>query len=121
MAFVNEYIPDEEIITYNIPDFGEYEPLRYTIDKDRDAILFGYRGGTEDFQSLTKFVLMIKGEMYLFDLYKHVEENSLIWKIHSAPEISDNKEVVYEILRDAIKIYGFAGRGWKYGDVIADF
>ncbi len=121
MAFVNGYIPEEERIIYNIPGFGEYEPLHYTIDEDRDAVLFGYRGGNEEFRSLRRFALIIKGEMYLFDLYKHVEGNDLTWKLHSAPEISDNKEEIYEILRDAVKIYGSAGDGWEYGDVIADF
>ena len=121
MAFVNEYIPDEEMITYNIPDFGEYKPMRYTIDKGRDAILIGYAYGDESAQGVTSFVLMIKCDMYLFDLYDVVEGNNLIWKIDSAPEITDNKEEVYEILRGAIRTYGSDGDGWEYGDVIADF
>ncbi len=121
MTFENVYIPTEERVTYTIPNRKEYRPAYCTIDKERDAILFGYAGGTEDLPDLTRFALIVKEDMYLFDMYKHVSNNDIRWTIYSEPEIKEGKEYIYELLREAITVYGFCGRGWKYGDVRAGF
>ena len=134
MAFVNEYISNENIEKYHLKDLivkykrYTYSPdidnINWTIDKEEDIwlILFGREHDLDMDHGYTRehiFVLYYKGQLVEARLW--LEEDSsfnistrpyiINWKLLSLNSLSKNINIdeIKKVLCEALKIYGRLG------------
>ena len=115
MAFINEWIKAEDRVEYNIPEYGKYTPTTWTIDKERNIILFEYADGGEYMPDIIRFALIINGEIFRYRMMRTITGDELFWEISPVtPKIeSPNKEKADKILEEALMEYGFSGSPFK--------
>lgn len=113
MAYINERIPREEAREFELPLYGEKKRVwQWTIDKEKDAILF--KGGVVDRDNPQNeyFYFYYKGKITYLILNgrEYVNHNTKKWKLVtiSIPPGLRKDEVLKE-LREAIKVYGCNG------------
>ncbi|MBO4878607.1 MAG: hypothetical protein J5501_11445 [Ruminococcus sp.] len=118
MAFVNAEVCDEDIAALGLENYFLFRPYHWTIDRERKAVLIITVPCNEEFHFLCSVRLIIKGEEYYFGMYDEHKGDDLVWKMHGARTIDEGKEEVYELLREALTVYGECGRGYEKGKVI---
>ena len=47
MAFINEWVEENDEREFTIPGYKKYVPTKWTIDRERNIILFAYFRGSE--------------------------------------------------------------------------
>lgn len=111
MAFINEWIKAEDRVEYNIPEYGKYTPTTWTIDKERNIVLFEYADGGEYMPDVIRFALVIADEIFCYEMIRSVTGDNLIWEtvVTTTPI---NLEV-NKILEEALMEYGFSGSPFK--------
>ncbi len=118
MAFVNAEVCDEDIAALGLENYFLFRPYRWTIDRERKAALIVTMPFNEEFHFLCDVSLIINGEEYYFEMYDEHKGDDLVWKMYSARTTDEGKEEVYELLREALTVYGEYGKGYDKGKVI---
>ena len=127
MAFVNEYIPEEDFEKYEIREIDRQAPATiiwrrdWTIDRERDIYLRQVSRGYFDADEthISWWTFYWKGTLLWFRLEPFGEivrgEDGLrhgsYWiKEFTLPEsLQDQRQAIYQDLRDAFNIYGGGG------------
>lgn len=126
MAFVNEYVPEKEIRTFEIPPYGrKVTPHRWTVNKEKNTILYNY-STNKDRPNEKHFVFFMDDHIILLTLNCElfVNTNTVKWRMQSISEIpKDLVEIeILNELREAIKVYGCTGSPSQSGcNIIIDF
>ncbi len=118
MAFVNAEVCDEDIAALGLENYFLLGTYRWTIDMERKAALIITRPCNEEYHFLCSVRLFIKGEEHYFEMYDKKEGNDLVWKMHWTHVKKVGMEEVYEMLREALTVYGEYGRRYEKGKVI---
>lgn len=144
MAFVNEYVSEEDIKAYKLDEIWlehnviyrktgvpSHVRLHWTVDRDRSAYLMRVGGGGYD-QDFTDWVLHLHGKRMNVRLTmpgegsKNFKEQPyrIVWdlvRIH--PELPEMiKQEVVQILKEALTAYGYAGaRNQAPGITVVEF
>ena len=127
MAYINEFVPEGEERSFLIPGYKkEHTPGVWTIDKEKDYILFKYY--TDRDNPVDKyFAFVYKGRVIdmVLDGSEFVDSDTRKWKITRIfiPEDLNREEVLSE-LRKALMAYGATGNPIKYvgtGKAVTDF
>lgn len=127
MAYINERVPEEERRSFLIPGYNkEHTVGRWTIDKEKDYILFKYYTD-KDNPVDEYFAFVYKGSVIdmILDGSEFVDSETRKWKIIriSIPEDLNREEILSE-LREALITYGCHGSSIKSlstGKAVADF
>ena len=121
MAYINEYVEDENLRTFDLGDGREKTPRKWTIDKEKDYIFF--KDYTEIDEPVNQhFAFVYKGRVITMALdgSKYTENNVKIWKLFgiNIPDDLDKIEVLEE-LKKAISAYGCHGmpNNSRFGDM----
>jgi hypothetical protein len=112
MAFVNKHVKVAERKEFTIPGYNKkYVPTKWTIDDERDVILFTYFRGDDYFPNLYKFALVVKDEVFCYEMSKCVKGNNITWKggFGSKDNNIQYTEEADELLKEALKVYGACG------------
>lgn len=123
MAFVNEWVSDEDIKKYDLPSVWMKvkgsTPFQYvwTVDRERNAFLIPYASGREEFANQGDFVLWWDGELHkarLISNYNHggYENVTTTWHlvgIDSDPGSIHNKEDIVAMLKEALRGFRLDG------------
>ena len=129
MAYINERLPKEERITYDL-GYGRTKTPKYvTIDRDKNFLLF--HDYTEIDEPVNQhFVFVYKNQVItmVLDGSEFADPDTKIWKIRGIiiPDELSKEEVLSE-LREALKVYGCFGTppsmeyGNDYEKAITDF
>lgn len=123
MAFVNEFVKDEEMREFEIPGYMEYTPTVWTIDRERNVILFDYLDGNEYLPDLYEFALVIGNDIFCYRMGRYIEKNHIMWKGGFGSKISDKQytEEADELLKEALIVYGTIGSPFdKNNDVTVE-
>lgn len=143
MAFVNEYISDNDVKKFqldelwlkyhpaykSVPDYYRY---RWTIDRERDTYFMIMGSGREELSNRATCVLCIKGNLYEIELdiargtslsysdqpYKLIWEMASFWP--SEHKIEQRAEII-NLLKDALTAYGAEGVRRQVADTIVEF
>lgn len=118
MAFVNAEVCDEDIAALGLENYFLFGTYRWTIDIERKAALIITRPCNEEYHFLCSVRLFIKGEEHYFEMFDKKEGNDLVWKMHWTHVKKVGMEEVYEMLREALTVYGEYGREYEKGKVI---
>ena len=118
MAFVNAEVCDEDIAALGLENYFLLGTYRWTIDMERKAALIITRPCNEEYHFLCSVRLFIKGEEHYFEMYDKKEGNDFVWKMHWTHVKKVGMEEVYEMLREALTVYGEYGREYEKGKVI---
>ena len=118
MAFVNAEVCDEDIAALGLENYFLLGTYRWTIDMERKAALIITRPCNEEYHFLCSVRLFIKGEEHYFEMYDKKEGNDLVWKMHWTHVKKVGMEEVYEMLREALTVYGEYGRRYEKGKII---
>jgi hypothetical protein len=122
MAFVNEVVSDADIDKYKLP-FAKGGGRYWTRDAERDFYLWGGRYGNPAFGEviLGSFDLYMHGKLLRFKIVpgvgsmKYSDSPYLIcWKGISRVDPADlcglERDFVYTVLKDSLRVYGEDGR-----------
>lgn len=117
MAFVNELVPKEQRREITIPNYKTFKPSSWTIDKERDIILYNYWTNIDE-PNEEYFALVTKDSVIKVRLWCEVEHPDIVkWSLLSLdiPRncLPDNN-TVRGILREALQAYGMSG--FEFGD-----
>lgn len=127
MAFVNEWVSDEDIKKYDLPSVWMKvtwdTPIQYvwTVDRERNTFLIPYASGREEFSNHHDFVLWWDGELHKARLIKNndrldgLENLTTTWHligIDSDPGSVHSKEKVLAMLKEALRGYRLSGVVW---------
>lgn len=144
MAFVNEYVPEDDIKKYKLDEIWlKYHPEEksvpnhyrheWTVDRERDIYLKWVNVGREEYSSRLTFVLYWKGEFFTADLdlvgigrpqklterpYRKVWELVGIWP--SQPKTATREEVL-AVLKEALTVRGYDGARRQIPDTVVEF
>lgn len=112
MAFVNESIPREERREFKIGNVEKRTPAYWTIDRERDAILFKYWTNIDE-PSEIQFAFVWKEKVFDITFHKETYEPNIVkWTLTSVyipPEYKKEEKNIMDALRDAMRVYGFSG------------
>lgn len=117
MGFINQRIPSNERIIYELPNFGKIEPAKWTIDVEKNVFMFDYWTNI-DHPDEEYFALYWKGICFDIIMEKSfLDDYTIKWELISIEQLDhDNKDVnieeVKKDLRDAFMVYGI--RGFEY-------
>ena len=112
MAFVNKFVKIRNRKEFAIPGYNKtYTPTMWTIDDERDVILFTYFRGDDYFPNLYKFALVINDEVFCYEMSRTVTDENIIWKggFGSKDNSIQYTEEADELLKEALKVYGHSG------------
>ncbi len=113
MAFVNERIPREERREIQISTYKRKTPSKWTIDREREAMLFKYMDNI-DTPSEIDFGFIWKEHVFDVKFFQETSSPNIVkWTLRSNINIpsyyESEKEDIMEALRDAMRVYGFSG------------
>lgn len=112
MAFINEWLDKEDRVEYDIPEYGKYTPTKWTIDKERNIVLFEYSNGGEDAPDFIKMALVIKDEIFCYRMFRNITGNNILWEtIITTPTIN---LYAADMLKEALIIYGDTGSPFEH-------
>ncbi|WP_150269086.1 hypothetical protein [Paenibacillus tepidiphilus] len=125
MAFISERIAEadrEQLHSLQLKDPFTNQPLqprRWTIDRERNAILVGLGGqGIYGGETPLLYVLVWNHHFIYLDTFKAGEGNlstgiEMFWKvtkIEAPGELHRNHEELVDVIREALDAEGYAGR-----------
>lgn len=121
MAYINEYVEDENLRTFDLGSGREKTPRKWTIDKEKDYIFF--KDYTEIDEPVNQhFAFLYKNRVITMVLDGSIftKDSVKVWKLKgiSIPEDLDKIEVLDE-LKKAISVYGCHGMPYnpRFGDM----
>ena len=112
MAFVNKFVKIRNRKEFLIPGYNKtYTPTMWTIDDERDVILFTYFRGDDYFPNLYKFALVVKDEVFCYKMSRTVTDDNIIWKggFGSKDNSIQYTEETDKLFEEALKVYGYCG------------
>ena len=112
MAFINEWVEENDEREFAIPGYNKtYTPTMWTIDDERDVILFTYFRGSEYLPNLYKFALVVNDEVFCYEMSRTVTDENIIWKggFGSKDNNIQYTEEADELFKEALKVYGACG------------
>ncbi len=145
MAFVNEYVSDDDIKKYNLDrvwlDRNAVYKIegklpsgfrhKWTVDRERDTYFMMAGGGSYD-RDFTSWVLYREGQLWDIDLSKPGEGSNsfdeqpyrIVWALERInlrkPEAA-HREII-QVLKEALTVYGYAGpRRQAPGTTLVEF
>ncbi len=135
MAFVNEYVSEEEAKKYDLDginrQFGRDPDIRYswTIDRERNVFLMWIKAGREEFASEETFVLWWDGLVVPVYTIKGgggrlSEKSTTIWRLRGIDlpsELTDKRDELIAVLKEALTEYKVFGIGVPVADHTAIF
>ncbi|MBR5773216.1 MAG: hypothetical protein IKY44_00045 [Clostridia bacterium] len=112
MAYINERVTKEKQRIFEIPPYGaKFTPHKWTIDKEKNTILFHYITERDNPEN-EMFVFVYKDHVIKITLNgkEFVDKNTRKWKLIqiSVPQ-GLNEEKVLNELREALTTYGCSG------------
>jgi hypothetical protein len=122
MAFVNEYVAEKDSRTFVTAYGRKLTPGKWTIDKEKDVILF-WRKKDQEPPHDEDFIFYYRG--YVIDLTMHqivIDPNIVKWRVLSIniPKELEYGEVMLE-LKEAFVVYGYNGSPfWNNEDYIVE-
>jgi hypothetical protein len=142
MAFVNEYVPEEDIKKYNLMEIwdsfrvpshrGELLPgfrFTWTIDRERNIFFMPVRGGTEEHPTRDECVLWWNGSQVVITIDRcldnlHEVNKKTVWELINICKptnftVSDNE--IINILKEALTTYGVRGIWHSTPNYIVEF
>jgi hypothetical protein len=112
MAFINEWVEENDEREFAIPGYRKsYTPTAWTIDRERNVILFEYANGGEYLPDLFKFALVVNDKIYCYEMGRYIKGNNITWRGGFGTKRNDiqyTKEVD-ELFKEALKVYGDCG------------
>lgn len=112
MRFINERVPKEQKKEFAIPNYRTITPLFWTIDKESNIILLDYWTNIDN-SNEKYFALVIDEDIIKVTLWREIEHPNIVrWSLVSInipSECEHDKNMILEILREAIKTYGMSG------------
>lgn len=140
MAFINEYISEEDIKKYGIREiWDQFHPFSkndmnllkkhsWTVDKDRDVFFIPAKSGKEEFSNQIICILWWKGVCLSVTLRKfgppELPKNTIRWDLEDIwqpQEISVLDEDIKPVLKEALKVYGIGGIEWQIAGLNIQF
>lgn len=142
MAFVNEYVSEDDVKKYRLEEllkqFGRLDwiedplpgfRLHWTIDRERDVFIMKMRSGREEFSNCLTFAMWWKGSILNVELKiggdgSLVGKVTTIWsltKIYYPDGFSGSQAQVAQDLKDALSEYKVSGVTWPVADHEAVF
>ncbi|MCM1180845.1 MAG: hypothetical protein NC347_11345 [Clostridium sp.] len=127
MAYINEFVPEGEERSFLIPGYSkEHTVSRWTIDKEKDYILFNYH--TDRDNPIDEyFAFVYKGRVIdmILNGSEFIDSDIRKWKITRIfiPEDLNREDLLSE-LRKAVMAYGCFGSPVNIldpGKAVADF
>ena len=112
MAFINEWVEENDEREFAIPGYNKkYVPTKWTIDRERNIILFAYFRGSEYLPNLYKFALVIGDDVFCYEMGRCIKGNNITWKggFGSKDNSIQYTEEADELLKEALKVYGYCG------------
>lgn len=124
MAFVNEWVCDEDVKSYDLDavwkKVARDTPIQYvwTIDRERNAFLVDYASGRGEFSNHIDFVLSWNGEIHKARMIKNndrldgIENLTTTWQlvgIDSNPGTVQEPTEVVALLKEALIGYRLSG------------
>ena len=112
MAFINEWVEENDEREFAIPGYRKpYTPTMWTIDRERNVILFEYANGGEYLPDLFKFALVVNDKIYCYEMGRIVISNDITWKGGFGSKKSNIQytDEVDELFKEALIVYGFSG------------
>ena len=112
MAFINEWVKVDDRVEYNIPEYGKYTPTTWTIDKERNIVLFEYADGGEYMPDVIRFALIVDNEVFCYEMIRIITGDDILWEtvITTTPI---NFEV-NKILEEALIVFGDSGSPFEH-------
>lgn len=122
MAFVNEFIPDSDFVTYGIAAINRYylkSDFRphWTIDRERDIYLREVAAGREEFSGDHTYTLYWKGDLIKLELREQGEtypdltarrEYALL-EFHLPSHLNEKRDEILSDLKEALIARNGAG------------
>ena len=111
MAFINEWVEENDEREFAIPGYGTVVPPLWTIDSERNAYLFEYGISNEYLPSVKKFALVVKDEVFCYKMSRTVTDENIIWKggFGSKDNSIQYTEETDKLFEEALKVYGYCG------------
>jgi hypothetical protein len=141
MAFVNEYVPDEDIKPYGLEAYwnsllkrgrpASYR-LEWTIDRDRDIYLMLTHIANQAFEEgdWVEFTLWWEGKVfkcrlkYASSTSEKLSDNPFIqaWDLISINPVDEiSHEQVLAMLKEALTVYGYSGVRKQLPNTVVEF
>lgn len=123
MGFINQKIPNDENLVYDIPHFRPVELSQRTIDVEKDVFMFNYWTNI-DYPDEEYFALYWKGICFDIIMEKSFLDGYTIkWELCSIEQLDHedkvvNLEEVKKDLRDAFMVYGVRGFEYKVPNAV---
>lgn len=140
MAFVNEYVSDEDVKKYNLADVRkawncDIPPgFKYvwTFDRERDCYFILLRSGREEFANRAHCVLYFQGGHWDVEILKELggsqsaAENPyrIIWGLVEIKNLQGDsvpREEFVPVLKEALTAYGYRGVHSQIDNTIVEF
>lgn len=124
MAFINEYISEEDRKKYNIDEIdkgyvvGATLARDWTVDKERDIYLRNVANGREDYSNLSDWTFYWSGELIKFRMEiiqtgrgekGHKWAHKKITKIEIPESLQAERERIIQGIREALDVYKSGG------------
>ncbi|TBW48114.1 hypothetical protein EZI54_21645 [Marinobacter halodurans] len=144
MAFVNEFVPEDDVKNYNLdkiwdsyhPNFKGSKPIGFrhswTVDRERNVFLIWQSSGREEFSNRHTFVLWWKGELLTVILdvcdesFYKLSDNigKTVWSLFEIEKPDGlglrDKEII-PVLKEALSVYGYRGAQRQLSDFKVEF
>ena len=144
MGFVNEFASNDDIEKFNLVGLldkyrptskgrqFELSPPAFTIDRKRNIFFIPYDQGREEVGNRIYALLWIDGQPNAveIDLVKGSSGNikdvpfKLVWKLvglYVQKNVSESRETIIEILKEALRAYGYRGVYMQVPNTIVEF
>ena len=129
MAYINEYVLEEQERTFDLGYGRKKTPGKWTIDKEKGYVFFkDYTEIDEPVNQHFVFVYKNKVITMVLDGSEFADPDTKIWKLTGITIPNDlSREEVLSELREALKVYGCFGTPPDFefrsnrGKVIIDF
>lgn len=124
MAFINEYISDEDRKKYNIDEIdqnyvvGATRSRSWTVDKERDIYLRNVANGREEFSHLTDWTFYWSGELIAFRMEVkntsriekgHARAHKVITRIDIPDDLQEQRQEIINDIQMALEAYRDGG------------
>lgn len=124
MKFVNEYVAPDDVHAYGLDAlWDKFHPslkgrrlpgfqYAWTVDREHGVFLMRMTTGKEEYSNQVTFYLSLQGVPVLVVVSKDATKDGCIWNLVNMelPSGSDlSRETVLDVLRDALKVYGYRG------------